>query len=533
MISNEVTDLFFIPLGKSLAAQIWDVLLETKIYTIPFSLYIWKCVNEARGAGSDEGSPPIQAFRKYESKLWAMLIIMLFTCQPISGSVTNSDVAIVNDYTCTAGGMGLAGLTPKNFAGTSVINDIEPANPTLWNGLINTFAAGMTNASIASIGCSKEDESYRAAYTKIAEAKTESKELAQLINDYNSQCYNKAMVRKNEQEFKTGDHLNKVTFNGEDIRDAFQGYNSSQEEMYANVKASHFGGSDGWFDKAARASCADIGTYIQDQLTHEVETGKHKEDFKRVSVSSVNPTNDAVENQDEQNVNLLYENTNSPRETTGQTFRFLANAGGAADIGIEAAKGNIHSVSDGLNAVGASARYAAGNAGNLLAAATESLKVLQYQVTAPIVIGIAKMILVIAVPVMMFFSGFSGSMLLTISIGYFAFDYSKFWFELGAFLDEKLSMFMQYASAFGDKDHSQGALMFSASTMTLLSYIVAYSLPILWYMFCGWLGVKMVGALGMADSHSSSATSATSTLTSAAVSGAVGGTKAAIAATKG
>ena len=149
--------IFFIPLANFMFGQIWDLILQTKLFIVPFLISLVVLANEARAAGADEGTPAIQAFRKFEAKAWAMFVVILFSVQPLSFSSpeTFRDIKY-KSYSCLAGGLGTY-LTVDQLSRNPTIQSIEGANPSLWNALMNMFSTGVTNAAIHAIPCDVQE----------------------------------------------------------------------------------------------------------------------------------------------------------------------------------------------------------------------------------------------------------------------------------------------------------------------------------------------------------------------------------------
>lgn len=506
MVVNEVTEILFNPLGSIIAAEIWGVIEETKLYLVPFILYAWFAVNEARGAGAEAGSPSIQTFRKIESRYIAMFAVMIFAGKPMFFTSSVDDIRYVS-YSCSAEGLGIGSITEDDIRQSSYSTGMADFNPTLWSGLMNTFSTGLTNASIAAIPCEKTG-SYRSALSEQTVAVVDKPSTVDLIKEYDSQCYIKGMDRISKlAQTEPNLNLSDVSYNGAALHMVYPGINQKgmTETMLAsiskdtltpptNANVSIFGN----YDKA----CDELGDHLEINLLYEAQHGSHSKAFIRTSGDKISLTDDEARFA----ANILYQNTLSDAASTmtiaknmlTDTFeRYAASYAGATYLGIGTSileKGEEQGYAA---AVGNSLRSSIGGLAMYMGSAFESVKIYQYQQGAPIVIAAVKLALIVSVPVMLLLSGFNGKLLMTLTIGLFSFEYAKFFLELGMYLDELINEMILLAG--GNYADSSTALQ-NSGLLTYLSLIVQYSLIGIWFVFVGWLGVKTFGALTMLES---------------------------------
>ncbi|WP_105903700.1 conjugal transfer protein TraG N-terminal domain-containing protein [Vibrio gangliei] len=536
MLTNEATDLFFIPLGNYMSSQIWDLLLQTKLYIIPFIIVLIVCFNEARAAGADEGTPAIQTFRKFEAKAWGMFVIILFAVQPFSFSSkeTFRDITY-KSYSCLAGGLGTY-LTVDQLSINPTIQSIEGANPSLWNALMNMFSTGVTNAAIHAIPCDVQEgeNSLRVALTNAQSAVPEG-DLYQTALEYNKQCYAPAIKRLGDlsqmQNQQSEIDMSDLSFNSQAIRTALSGMNIDgyEEKLTATVQLPEYS-QEGflWGYKPATVDCSVLGSNLHSDLVEYTKTGNYAKDFAAINRRS---TSSDTEN-DNSNANVLFNNaihkdgrtltdaalSSLDSTVNGNAAGWLLTTFNPSGLVLEGTSGSGSILERSANAI----RNSVTTASNLLGVAIDSTKVLQYQITAPLVISIAKMLLIIAFPLMMLMTGFNRNLLLASTIGYVAIEFSKFTFELGAYLDESLTSFLFNVTYLKLPEGMSVSMMQTISTsINLIGQMANYSLVLIWFVFVGWMGVKLFGSLSMSDSAGQQAASTAGSFASSVISSGV------------
>ncbi|MBD1577707.1 conjugal transfer protein TraG [Vibrio sp. S11_S32] len=522
MLTNEPTDLFFIPLANFMSGQIWDLILQTKLYIIPFIITLVVLANEARAAGADEGTPAIQAFRKFEAKAWAMLVIILFAVQPFSFSSpeTYRDIKY-KSYSCLAGGLGTY-LTVDQLSRNPTVQSIEGANPSLWNALMNMFSTGVTNAAIHAIPCDVQEgeNSLRVALMNAQEDLPDG-DAYQTTLEYNMQCYNPAIKRLSDLSQMSNNsqsqiNMSDLSFNSDAIRTALNGMNIDgyTNKLTATVKLPEFSEKNWYGYTATKVDCTTLGDSLHTKLVNYTKVSDRASDY-----SAINRRSNATQAEnDDSNANSLYNNV-MRHEGVKFTTKLMGGLDGAVDgsasgfgmTTLSPAGGALEIASasgDVLDVAGNMIRNTVTTASNLIGVAVDSTKVLQYQITAPLVISIAKMLLIIAFPLMMLLTGFNGNLLLVSTIGYFAIEFSKFTFELGAYLDESLTSFLFNITYLDLPEGMPVSMMKTISTsINLIGQMANYGLVAIWLVFVGWMGVKLFGSMGMSDSAGQQAAS--------------------------
>lgn len=514
MIVNELAEIVLIPFSSMIAEGIWEVIEETKLYLIPFILIAWASANEARSAGDEAGAPAIQVFRKIEARYIAMFIVMIFAGKPVSFQQSTNDIGY-KTFSCTKDGIGITNLSEssvKEIANSTV----GVFRTTLWSGLVNIFSTGVTNASIASIPC--KTGSYRKALSNVAVAESESAAVTDLIKIYDESCYKKAVDRLSKFTLlnpNTRDKYTDLSFNGFAVQQMFPGISASGMNSALTMEVTKdiypITSSDtgtGFVTTKYVKECSVVGEHIEKQLRHDVQSGASAASFLRISSSD-----NLTEAELTKYTNIIYDNT--VRNSASWWSNMFSSSGNdtiAAEVASkEADEGYLAPLLSSL-------RNVVGGAAMTLGAAFESVKIIQYQQALPIIVAAIKTALIAAIPIMLLLSGFNGRVLLTITIGYFALEYSKFFLELGITLDETVTALIL---GMGDLNNINNPTeVIQASGLLLyLSFAIQYSLVGAWVVFVGWLGVKMHGVFQTADGAANTGAQMSDAVIKAAVSG--------------
>ena len=548
MVANDLSDVFMLPLSTYIAGQIWSVIEVTKLFLIPFILMMIIAIGEAKRQGVDEGNSAIQAYKAIEVSTVGMFLIMLIACKPMSvaGNFSAASVSVKN-YSCLIGGgavvgggkmsgLGIFNTIPKSdFLNNVYIRQIPATSPTLLGGLLNQFGIGITNAAIASLPCVPH-ESLRYAYSKVDTYEPDKPKLKTMVKMFNQQCYKQGLNRRaiGESTKPNGSGTINYSYDSPELMAMYRGNPMAKDgetgTMQFVINKSYWTGANPaeignnstqrhLDPRKTIVTCADAAVEIQRQLGIDVASGEASKEFK-----TIQPDNSAASQHKSEA--LLYNNIISGNgsimnrmesSVSGGTLGNIAHYGGD---GIEAGASFLGAIKDlalhkdptrTFNIING----AFGEAMTLVRAR----QVHNYQMIAPLVISIIKGVLIIAMPVILFLTGFNGKTLLTLIIAYVAIDFSKFFLELGNLIDESLLSFRDVSAmssaSFGQSDH----LSIVASLTTVGQYST-YMLVGVWYMFAGWMGVKMVAPMQMAQSASEDTTQGVKQVAGAAVSAA-------------
>ncbi|HIF9337796.1 TPA: conjugal transfer protein TraG N-terminal domain-containing protein [Photobacterium damselae] len=511
MITNELSDLLMMPLSSYVGSQIWDVLEQTKLFILPFFLLMVVAIGQAKKQGIDEGCPAVQAYKHIEVGIISMFFIVIFACKPLGSSANfrAADISYKN-YSCFVDDAGHRGIGIFNLMNKSDIlnepylNNFPSTSPTLLVGVLNTFGIGITNAAIASLPCTPH-KSVRTALSNVSHYVPPKPSLKNSLQEFDKQCYQKAVERAhNHNKQKQVKNHTDFSYDSNELQTAYDGYYGSDgddQPLYMTIRKKEWkhniNSAAGdrvetpflGYDKVV-VSCSEAAKYLSGDIDNEINSGTRKSDWAAINYMN---TQEGAKNTNHMLYTNIVNNVDDVSHMLASTEKGYSDAMTTIDrMGT--------SLQNGLFTLDG-ARNVLNGAASMVSASIKSGQVHNYQLAAPLVISILKAVLVISIPLILFLTGYNSKALLTIVIAYVAIDFSRFFLELGVFIDD---MLMQYA----DKLIMSQAAVQQADDLnvqmllTIIGQYSNYALLGVWYMFVGWMGVKMISPMQMADSSS-------------------------------
>lgn len=549
MVSNDLSDVFMLPLATYLSGEIWSILEATKLFLVPFIILMIAAIGQARKQGVDEGSSAIQAYKHIEVGIITMFVVMLFACKPLSsnGSVSPASISVKN-YSCLVGGGSISssggadsnrnglgifnGVDKSAFLNNPFIRVIPASSPTLATGLMNQLSIGLTNASVAALPCVSHT-SMRYAFSKIETYEPDNPKLQNLVKDFNKQCYSQALDRKSrDQNLRSASIKGQdYAFDSKDITDMYNGkvdgVEGDRNTMLMKIRKNHWTGSTGsiQFNDAdistsedygvGVVTCAEVANEIKNKLRSDVRNGDAKDEFKAISVGDTT-------NSEEQNTRLLFSNiVNNKGSVLNVASQTMSDWQNAANDGVDYAKMAWSLTKGAFDDLDSAGHVLNGGVASI-SSMFKSQKVHGYQLVAPLVISVIKGVLIISIPLILFFTGFSPKTLLTVLVAYFAIDFSRFFLELGNLIDEVILSF-RHTAVMSNSAIEQSDSLNVLAAMTIIGQYATYTLVGVWYMFVGWLGVKMIAPMQMAESTSEDTSKGSQAALNTAAGAATGG----------
>ncbi len=424
-----------------------------------------------------------------------------------SANFRAADISYKN-YSCFVDGSGHRGIGIFNLMDKSTIlngsyiSAFPPTSPTLLVGLLNTFSIGITNAAVASIPCTPH-ASIREALSDVSSYEPDKPNLKSTLKEFDKQCYQKAVERAHNYD-KTKTSTSSVdkdySYDSSKMSQAYDGFvttTDNEQPLYMTVNKSE------WKHNISSAvgdreeshllvpnkviiRCSEAAQHLHADLDNDIKTGEQRKNWEAINVTN-SAEGDRVNN------HTLYNNIVNDADSISNSI------GTIADAYKDASKGLSNMVTDTMNMYQPQGmRNHLNGVATMVTAMINSGKVHNYQLAAPLIISILKAILVISIPLILFMTGYNAKTLLTICVAYIAIDFSKFFLELGVFIDDMIMgysaslLLSRSVAATGDQLNVEMLLM-------VIGQYANYALLAVWYMFVGWMGVKMVQPMGMAE----------------------------------
>ncbi|WP_249978042.1 conjugal transfer protein TraG N-terminal domain-containing protein [Vreelandella olivaria] len=180
-------------LGWIINNAIWSVMNSTGIAAVPFIAMIASEWYRARQEGDDEGNKGVLSINRIETRLYAMALVFLFTCQPILQVNLNTvDVDVNRSEEC-----GTRQFARGEWSG-STLTGIEGTVPRIpvWWAFVHAISHGTTATAIAAIPCSTDFQSIR---TEVDLQAIENPALQTEVGEFQRQCFGRARNRLFQQ----------------------------------------------------------------------------------------------------------------------------------------------------------------------------------------------------------------------------------------------------------------------------------------------------------------------------------------------
>ncbi len=352
----------------------------------------------------------------------------------------------------------------------------------------------------------------RYALSKIDNYEPDNAKLQSLVKNFNNQCYTQALDRKARDQKIRSESIKgqDLSFDSREIVEMYNGkvdgVDGDKNTMFMKVRKNDWTGSTGSIQfndtnistsedyGTGVVTCAEAANEIKNKLRNDIRNGEAKAEFKAISIGNASES-------DELNTRILYSNIVENRGSARHALsEYVDDINEGVSDGIDAAKiawSSTKGIFDTNDSLGHVLNGGVATVSSML----KSQKVHGYQLIAPLVISVLKGVLIISIPLILFFTGFNAKTLLTVLVAYFAIDFSRFFLELGNLIDEVILSF-RHVAMMSKSSMDQADSLNVLASMTLVGQYATYLLVAVWYMFVGWLGVKMISPMQMADSTS-------------------------------
>lgn len=457
-------------LGWLIQNALWDVFTQTGLAAIPFIALIVSEWYRARQEGDDEGNKGVLSVNRIETRLYAMALVFLFTCQPIlTVQLTTVDSDLQRSQQC-----GTRQISAGQW-GESTLNSLDGKVPSIpvWWAFVHAVSHGVTGAAVAAIPCSTDFQSIR---TELDLTTIDDPVLQREVGEFQLSCFGPARNRLFQESGSVDSNRSQdVDWIGSNYfletpgyYDSFhagrpvQGYpyNETRDASRPNTGP----GQDGYPTCSEWWSAGDVG--LRDRLHSQVDTGLW-DDIRSVFTSS-----DAED--------YVIRRMVSPRSGAANGNLNQASVG-YRDLGGQSVEGALVS------------GVAAG--GGLLTALPFHAGMDMLKQALPMVQSILVMAVVISLPFVMLISGYSFKVAGVASFGLFATWFLTFWWEVARWMSSNLveliyksdAAKMSWLSA-ANNMYDRMVLMFVEGTM----YMV---LPALWVGVLSWAGLKAGAAI--------------------------------------
>lgn len=448
---------------------IWNVLVASGVFALPFIAIVVQEWLRARGEGADEGNKGVLSSLRIENRVWVAIVVIMFAGIPFIPVNLNT---IQYDRSRTIQCQVTAALPSETqWEPTFTTLNDQTALVPIWWFFIHAISKAMTAAAVASIPCGTDLRQMR---MDIDATRIDDPVLSQEIADFTRDCYGLARARLfMSRPTLDEDAMNDVTWIGSNHFLNTAGYYDSYRSRTPRAAWSYDETRDAGLAEIPNGggypTCqqwwADSDVGLRARLLGQVDPDLLQRFGRWAGFLSQTEVDDAV-------IRAIA----SPRQQAVNQGQVYTDYGGQIDMTLPNIATRV--VSDIGLMIGTLAFVPA-------------MDVVRRAV--PMVLSLTKMALVICIPLLLVIGTYELKAVATVSCVMFAVFFVEFWFELARWIDStildalygwtsphsNLNALIGLNNTFGDMILN----WFVMGTMFLV-------LPALWVTALAWVGVR-------------------------------------------
>ena len=214
--------------------EIWAVLVDTALVFIPLVTMIAGNIISSRRAGDDEGSAGIQSLKKIETDFYVMLGVIVFAAIPVIDVTLGEMTYIKPDLTCKAppNPVVAGNATGTTYDRTLTTLGDKTGQAPIWWATLHVLSKAVVSASIAGIPCAYDLASVE--YT-LAEISIDDPGLRKDLEEFTDYCYRPSRSRllRSDTSLLTPEDLQDTLWLGSDYFQTQAGYYDTYYSYHA------------------------------------------------------------------------------------------------------------------------------------------------------------------------------------------------------------------------------------------------------------------------------------------------------------
>lgn len=447
---------------------IWDVLVASGIFALPFLAIVVQEWLKARAEGADEGNKGVLSSMRIENRVWVAIVVILFAGIPfIPVDLSTLQFDRSRSQQCQ---VNVPEPSETHWSTSFTTLNDRSAHVPVWWFFMHALSKAVTGSAVAAIPCGTDLRQMRMDIdsTRIADPL-----LAQEVADFTHDCYGPARAKL---------FMNRPPLNDEDMHDVtwigsrffldtagfYDTYRSQAPREawpYSDNRDAGLAevGSGGGYP-SCRQWWLDSGDGLRDRLLAQVDPGLLSRFGQWAGFLSQTEVDDA-----------LIRAIASPQHQVMNQGQVYTDYGG--QIGVTIPNAVTRGASDLGLTVGSLGFFPA-------------MDVVRQAL--PMVLSFLKMAMVICIPLLLIFGTYDLRTVVTMTAVQFALFFVDFWFQLARWVDSTIlnalygwqsphsnfNPLMGLNNAFGDM-----LLNFVMATMFII-------LPGFWVVALGWAGIR-------------------------------------------
>lgn len=476
LYTTDYLEYYLTLVGWLVSNGVWNTLLDTGVFALPFFIIILQEWVRARAEGADEGNKGVLSALRIENRVWLAVVVLLFAELPLI-TINVSTINFDNSRSTQCQTYTPAGPAPAKTGWGATFTELggQSAKVPIWWFGMHALSKAFTSSAVAAIPCSTDLRQMR---MEVNETKVSDPVLAQEIADFSRDCYAPARAKL----FQTRPELNeeeaydlswigaKKFVEGKDFYGSFHSSSPRADFPYDSARDAGFAKVDsGGGYPTCNEWWSNSTSGLRARVLGKVEPSLLQRFGRWASVLSQDDVNNSV-----------LRSVVAPQQqqmTKGQVY---ADYGG--QISPTFANGVTRTASDMGLSVGSIVQFPAMD------------KVRQ---ALPMVLSFLKMAMVICLPLVLVFGTYGLKTLMTLTVVYFAMYFVEFWFELARWMD---STIIDTLYGMNTPHFSLNPLMGMNNAMgdMLVNWVMAAMfivLPIFWMGALSWAGISAGNAL--------------------------------------
>ena len=474
LYTSDYLEYYLTPVAWIINNGIWDVLVASGIFALPFLAIVVQEWLKARAEGADEGNKGVLSSMRIENRVWVAIVVILFAGIPfIPVDLGTLQFDRSRSQQCQ---VNVPEPSETNWSTSFTTLNNQSAHVPVWWFFMHAISKAVTGAAVAAIPCGTDLRQMRMDIdsTRIADPL-----LAQEVADFTRDCYGPARAKlfTNRPTLSNAEmhdvtwvgsrfFLNTTgfydTYRSQSPRDAWP-YNDSRDAGLAEVA------SGGGYPNC-RQWWLDSGDGLRDRLLAQVDPDLLTRLGQWAGFLSQTEVDDSV-------IRAIA----SPQHQVMNQGHVYTDYGG--QIGVTLPNVTTRVASDLGLTVGSLGFFPA-------------MDVVRQAL--PMVLSFLKMAMVICIPLLLIFGTYNLQTVVTMTAVQFALFFVDFWFQLARWVDSTIlnalygwqSPHVNFNPLFG---------LNNAFGDMLLNFVMAMMfivLPGFWVIALSWAGIRVGNVLG-------------------------------------
>lgn len=468
LYTSDYLEYYLTLVGWLVSNGIWNVLVASGVFALPFVAIIIQEWLRARDEGADEGNKGVLSSVRIENRMWVAVAVILFAGVPFV-DINLASIAY-DDSRSRQCQVRVAQPEETNWSQSFTALNNQSARVPLWWFLMHAISRGIASTAVASVPCGTDLRQMR---MEIDNTRINDPVLAQEVADFTHDCYGPARARLFMSRPQLSDKLmNDVTWIGSryfvDTAGYYDSYRSATPRTAWPYNSTRDAGlaqtNNGGGYPTCRQWWTDSSIGLKARLVAQVEPDLVSRFGRWLHILSPDEVSDEI-------VRTIA----SPRQQTMNTGKVYTDYGGR--IG---------------GSLGNTASRAAGDVGLAVGSLAYFPSMDVMRQALPLVLSFLKMALVICLPLILVAGAYELKAVVTISCVEFALFFVDFWFQLARWIDSTILDALYGANS----PHSNWNPLMGLNNAfgdMLLNFVMAMMfivLPGFWVAALGWVGVR-------------------------------------------